>query len=329
MNAPPLHRARLRSGVELHYVRAGAGAPLVFVHGVMGDWRAWSAQWPVFTSRHDCVSYSRRYNQPNDNPMPSPDHSALVEAEDLLGLLDALALPAAHLVASSYGAFVALALAVRHPARVSSVVAVEPAMMGYAAFSAAGRREWQRFRDQVVEPANAAFRAGDDLLGATLMSGGIHQEGAPALHGEELRRRLQNARAMRMLALSSDEFPLLPPDALAALAMPVLLVSGERTAALHAEVFRNVRAAMPQAAWARVADAGHAVAREAPLDFNARVLDFLDGLAGTRPFTPGDPRCRCPTLPWPCCWRRPAHRRRARCRSCRPRRPARCTTAAG
>lgn len=91
---------------------------------------------------------------------------------------------------------------------------------------------------------------------------------------------------MRVLALLSNEFPLLPPAALAALPMPVLLVCGARTAPIHAEVFRNVCAAMPQAATARVAGAGHAVAREAPAAFNALALGFLEGLAVTRPFTP-------------------------------------------
>lgn len=273
----PLQRLTLPSGVELHYVQAGAGEPLLFVHGVMGDWRSWAPQWPAFTPHYRCLSYSRRYNHPNRNDMPSPDHSALVEAEDLLGLLDALELPRANFIASSYGAFVVLALAVAHPERVQAIAAVEPAMMGYAAFSDGGRREWQRFREAVVEPANAAFGAGDDARGALLMSGGIHHAGSSALEHEAMQRRLQNARAMRMLALSSDEFPLLPPERLAALRMPMLLLTGERTPAVHAEVFLNVVAAMPQAQSARVATAGHAVARDRPADFNERVLGFLRG----------------------------------------------------
>jgi pimeloyl-ACP methyl ester carboxylesterase len=271
----PLRCLRLHSGVELHCVEAGSGAALIFIHGVMGDWASWAPQWPDFKARYRCVSYSRRYNHPNRNHMPSPDHSALVEAQDLLGLMDALALPRATLVASSYGAFIALALAVSHPARVQALVAVEPAMMGYARFSASGQAEWERFRAQVVEPAHAAFRAGEDELGALLMTGGIHHAGSSAIQGANLQRRLKNAHAMRMLALSSDEFPLLPPAALAALPMPVLLVSGELTPRVHAEVFCNVCAAMPQAAVARVSGAGHAVPRDQPQAFNALALDFL------------------------------------------------------
>jgi pimeloyl-ACP methyl ester carboxylesterase len=269
---------RLPSGVELHHVQGGRGEPLVFVHGVMGDWATWAPQWPAFTPRFACNSYSRRYNHPNRNAMPSPDHSALVEAEDLRQLLDALGLHRVGLVASSYGAFVALALAVAHPQRVRALVATEPAMLCYADFSAEGRAVRAAFERDVVAPANAAFRRGDDALGVTLMTGGI--AGAAAARGQALQRRLRSARAMRMLALSSNEFPLLPPAALAALPMPVLLVSGADTPAIHRETFRNLAAAMPQAARMVVPGAGHAVARDQPQAFNDAALRFLHDPAG-------------------------------------------------
>lgn len=272
----PLQRLILPSGVELHHAQAGAGAPLIFVHGVMGDWQSWAPQWPAFCERFRCITYSRRYNHPNRNDMASPDHSAVIEAEDLAQFMDALGLTRVTLVASSYGAFIALALALRHPGKVAALVAVEPAMLCYAEFSEAGRQALARFKAQVMAPANEAFRRGDDELGARLMTGGIHQgPAAPALQGDNLARRLRSARAMRMLALSTNEFPLLPPAALAALACPVLLMSGANTAPIHAEVFRNVCQAMPQARCETVADAGHAVARDQPERFNERVLDFL------------------------------------------------------
>lgn len=277
---PPLEShspqcVRLPSGVELHHVTAGQGTPLVFVHGAMGDWRSWAPQWEAFVPHHRCTSYSRRYSHPNRNEMASPDHSALLEAEDLLGLLDALGIARAVLVASSYGAFTALALAVAHPDRVAAMVAVEPAMLCYADFSAAGRAERGRFRQAVIEPANAAFRRGDDDTAAALMTGGIHGADSAVNRGPAYERRMQNVRAMRMLALSSNEFPLLPPAALAALAMPVLLVSGRDTPAIHALTFDNVCAAMPQARVERVAAAGHGVARDQPAVFNAFALQFL------------------------------------------------------
>lgn len=268
-------RTCLPSGVELHHVSGGEGEALVFVHGVMGDWRSWAPQWPAFTRHFRCTSYSRRYNQPNRNTMASPDHSALVEAEDLRQLLDALDLRCATLVASSYGAFTALALAVAHPQRVRALVAVEPPMLRYADFSERGRTERERFFRTTQAPAIEAFRRGDDVLGASLMTGGIHGGGAAALGRAALEQRLANALAMRMLALSTDEFPLLPPAALAALPMPVLLVRGARTAPVHAEVFANVVRAMPQAAVEVIDDAGHPVTRDQPVRFNRVALRFL------------------------------------------------------
>lgn len=277
-DAQALQRTCLPSGMELHWAAGGQGEPLVFVHGVMGDWHSWAPQWDDFTPHFRCHSYSRRYNFPNRNEQASPDHSALVEAEDLLHLLDAWHMDQVHIVASSYGAFTALALATAHPVRVRSLVAVEPAMLCYAEFSAAGRDALARFQHEVTRPAQEAFRRGDDAQGVALMTGGIHGGGAARLGGAMLQRRLQSARAMRMLALSSNEFPLLPPHALAALPMPVLLVSGRDTPPIHAEVFRNVCAVMPQAHVAHVPGAGHPVSRDQPAHFNRLALSFLRAL---------------------------------------------------
>ncbi len=270
-----LQRSDLSSGIEIHWCRGGNGEPLVFVHGVLGDWLSWAPQWACFTAHFECWTYSRRFNHPNRNEQASPDHSALIEAEDLLQLLDVWGIERARIVASSYGAFAALALAVAHPERVHSLVAVEPAMLCYADFSQSGREALTAFRRDVILPANAAFRRGDDALGAILMTGGIHSASASSGADVAMQRRLQSARAMRMLALSSNEFPLLPPAALATLAMPILLLSGRRTPAIHAEVFRNVSAAMPQARVARVDDAGHGVNRDQPEAFNRVALEFL------------------------------------------------------
>ncbi len=280
LESTPLQRALLPNGVELHYAEGGAGAPLVFIHGAMGDWRSWAPQWDAFCARYRCVSYSRRYSSPNANEMPSPDHSALLEAEDLGLLLDHLGWRQAILVGSSYGGFTALAFALAHPGRVRALVAAEPPMMRYAAMSEAGRAAEAAFRRDVIEPANACFRAGDDLGAARVMTGGINGSESSLNDGEAMARRLQNVRAMRMLALSSDEFPLLAPAALAALPMPVLLVAGERTQPIHDAIFRNVCAAMPNARTCRIADAGHASSRDQPARFNEAVLGFLAEAAG-------------------------------------------------
>ena len=268
----------LPNGVQLHTVREGQGTALVFIHGAMGDWRSWSAQWHAFTPHFDCVSYSRRYSFPNHNPMPSPDHGALHEAQDLQLLMDAMGIEQAVLVGSSYGAFTALALAVQAPERVRAIVAVEPPMMKYAHRTPQGHAVAEAFRRDVIEPANAAFRAGEDERAAQIMTGGINGGQSTVNTGTAMERRMQNLRAMKMLALSSDEFPLLTPEQLAGLSMPVLLLAGQQTQPVHQAIFNNVCAVMPQARHAWVNGAGHGVTREQAETFNRLALEFLASL---------------------------------------------------
>jgi pimeloyl-ACP methyl ester carboxylesterase len=271
-----LRVAALPNGVSLAYEVAGVGPGLIFIHGVMGDWRSWDAQWEVFVARYRCVRYSRRYNHPNGNSMPSPHHSALQEAQDLQLLLDHLRWEKAILVGSSYGAFVALMLAAAHPGRCAALVLAEPPMMRYAGLSPAGAEAERAFRATTVAPANDAFRRGDDTLAATIMTGGINGAATSSMPSEAMARRMQNIQAMKMLALSSDEFPWIAPSALAALPMPVLMMAGRNTPPIHAEIFRNVCRAMPQAQVQWIDDAGHGASRDNPAQFNRFTLDFLE-----------------------------------------------------
>lgn len=267
----------LPNGVTLNYVRGGQGDPLIFIHGAMGDWRAWAPQWEAFTALYDCISYSRRYSFPNANAMASPDHGALVEARDLRLFMDVLGLDRAILVGSSYGGFTALALAIESPERIAAIVAVEPPMMRYAEMDEDGAAIAAKFRETTVLPSRAAFQRGDDAEGTRILTEGIVERGGKRRTPppEVMKGRMQNALAARMLALSSDEFPLLAPDKLAAVPMPVLLLSGEETAPVHAAIFRSVVRHMPNAQSRIVEGSGHSVSRQQPERFNEVALGFL------------------------------------------------------
>ncbi len=270
---------RLPSGIELNYVRggrdAGSAQTVIFIHGAMGDWRAFRPQWDVFTQQFDCISYSRRYSHPNPNPMETRQHNALVDAEDLEGLMDALGIKQAILVGSSYGGFTALAMALRAPERVRAVVAVEAPMMRYALQSREGEQIARDFLATSAEPARAAFERGDDAAGVALLTGGIVGKSPSDIPAAVMERRMLNAKAARSLALSDDEFPMLDAEKLAGLAMPVMLVSGMETAPVHDAIFKAVAAAMPQAQAFKVPGAGHSVSQQVPEVFNELVLDFL------------------------------------------------------
>lgn len=152
-------------------------------------------------------------------------------------------------------------------------------MMRYAQADPEGAPIAEAFLKATALPAREAFQRGDDTLGALLLTGGIVGQAPSDVPKDVMTRRMVNVTAAKSLALSDDEFPLLPQTALAALPMPILLVSGADTAPVHAAIFRAVCKAMPQAKALIVDGSGHSVSAQAPAVFNAKVLAFLEASA--------------------------------------------------
>ena len=64
-HAVPEVKSVFINGDSIHYIDIGKGDPVVFVHGVMGDYRTWEAQMDTFSKNHRVIAYSRRYAYPN------------------------------------------------------------------------------------------------------------------------------------------------------------------------------------------------------------------------------------------------------------------------
>lgn len=115
---PTIHANDLEIGYEV----AGAGPPLVLVHGATMSGRDnFAAQLPVLARRFAVYLPDAR-----GHATTRWDVSAGFRAEwlvdDLVAFVDALGLATFHLLGFSMGAMTALALTVRHPERVRTVV---------------------------------------------------------------------------------------------------------------------------------------------------------------------------------------------------------------
>jgi pimeloyl-ACP methyl ester carboxylesterase len=269
---------RIRVGdIELHFIERGTGAPLVLLHGGQADYRAWPRQVEAFAPRYRVISYSRRYHYPNANTPTATDHSALVDADDLAGLIRQLRLPPAHLVGTSYGAFTALALATRQPALVRSLVLAEPPIHRWVETDSRGAALYNAFRTGVMAPAAAAFAAGDRAGAMRIFIDAF--DGAGTFDGLPAERRaavLQNAGFFRALTASSDPFPNLSKDVVRLLRVPVLIVRGAETDELHRLVTEELGRVLPRAERTIIPNAGHGSQRQNPEAFNRAVSAFLD-----------------------------------------------------
>lgn len=121
----PKRDVKIDGDISLHVLELCEGDPVVFLHGATSDAYFWTYQIQAFArAGFRAISYSRRYNHPNQNK-PQPNHSAVVDAKDLASLLDKLEIKQAHLGGHSYGAYSSLLFALEHPDRVKTLTLAE------------------------------------------------------------------------------------------------------------------------------------------------------------------------------------------------------------
>ena len=266
-------------GVELHCVAVGSGTPVVFVHGGLADYRYWQTQLPAFASRWRAVSYSRRYAFPNANRPLAPDYSPRTDAADLAGLIELVAGRPAHVVAASIGACAALFVAAERPELVRSLVVLEPPMLRWLQEIPGGLAVWREFKEDVWDAAGRAFARGDAERGvAAFIDYFLGPGGFERLPAAVRGRIMQNAPELEAQTRSTEKFPMLERERVAALRMPVLMLSGALTRPTHALVDAELERLLPHARRIVVAGASHdvwvdraEVCREATLAFLAEV----------------------------------------------------------
>lgn len=262
--------------VSLHYTREGKGEPVVFVHGGGADLSYWDDQVAPFAERYLVVTYSRRYAEPNRNSPIDPAYSARTDARDLAQLIAALELGPVHVVAHSIGAVAALFCAVEHPALIRTLVLAEPPVLRWATETPDGDAEWTRFLGVMWKPAAAAFRAGDATTAMRIITDSFAGSGTFDRLREPVRERLlRNARDWEAFTTSSDCFPALDRGRVAALDVPALLLSAERTVRIHRIVDDVLAETLPAPERLHIAGASHDLWADQPVACREATLDFL------------------------------------------------------
>src|SRR4051794_36286788 len=108
----------------LAYDREGprGATPVVLLHAGVADRRMWDLLWPALVAERDAVRVDLRgFGASVERPS-----GALVPVGDVLTTLDALGVEAFELVGASYGAGVAVEIALTAPDRVASLLLSAP-----------------------------------------------------------------------------------------------------------------------------------------------------------------------------------------------------------
>lgn len=233
-----------RAGATIHYQVAGAGAPVVLIHGLSGSGRWWVRNLPALARQFrvyviDLIGFG--------NSRAGPGFVLREAAACLADWLDGLGIGRARLVGHSMGGFIAADLAADQPSRVERLVLVsaaglpfERSRLGHAL--ALGRGLYGLQPDFLPVLASDAYRAGP----LTIM------KAARELLSTDIRPKLCHVQA------------------------PTLLVWGERDSVVPLSLGQQLTRYLPRAQLAVIAGAGHVPMWDRPAEFNRLVLDFLD-----------------------------------------------------
>jgi pimeloyl-ACP methyl ester carboxylesterase len=271
----PAPRPLEAAGAAFPMVTAGEGAPVLFVHGALGDYRKWDVLWQDVAAGHRFIAYTQRWFGTTDWPKDKP-FARDVQDDDLVAILQALDEPVT-LVGLSNGGPIVLRAALRAPERVRSVVVFEPTLFDVLFETPEGAAVAEQFLEGLAD-SSAAMDAGDNEEAARELIEYIYalpEGGFDALDPVQRTMVLDSAHTMPLMWNAPDPTPLTCDD-LGKIATPVLVIYGADTLELWQTASKAVADCIPGAQLAAIEGVGHKGPVAAKDDFLQLMLGFVD-----------------------------------------------------
>ncbi len=254
------------------YLTAGDpdAPPLVFLHGIGGAARQWTAQLEHFGARRFRAVAWDMPGYGGSAPLDIVSVDTLAAA--LLGFLRALGLERPVLVGHSIGGMIVqrvLADPASHPVRAAVLAQTSPA------FGSRDGSFQERFLSERLGPLDAGRSMAE--MADTLVPAMVGDDPDPA--GVALARELMACTpesSYRACMIAMPGFDL--RAALERIAVPVLVLSGTQDANAPAPMMERMAARIPSACYVALNGVGHLAPLEQPGRFNAALDGFLEAL---------------------------------------------------
>lgn len=269
--------------VTLHYVSAGAGDPVVLLHGWPSTWYEWRHVMPLLATRHRVIAPDLRGL--GDSSRPDAGYDKKTIAADLWQLLaGTLALSRWHLVGHDWGGPVAFALAAAHEEAIRTLAIVDVTVPGIGPDISQGGKRWHHAFHMTPDlPETLIAGRERDYLTWFYRAFSWRQE---AFNDAAIAEYLRTYREPAALHAGFEYYRNIPQDIadnrslLASgrrLKLPVLAVGGDRAEARGrgSEPEQSLREIADDVSGVVVADCGHFVPEEAPEELAARLLDHF------------------------------------------------------
>ncbi len=259
---------------SISYFSAGQGEIIVFVHGGQEDYRIFMPQIELLSNEFQVVTYSRRYNFPNNNKI-NGEYNVGTEADDLKILISTLDKPV-HLVGHSYGGSIALEFAVRNPEMLKSLTLSEPALVNWLNDIPNCESWYETVQEKLIAETKDAFKAKDTTLIMKelfeFFAGADIQDQIPP---EVLSMLKANLREMEALVNSPSGFDAPSPEDLKALDIPIMILTSEETMPMLTCTNSKLIEIKPQATHHHLLGAGHEMWMTNPKELSVYISNFI------------------------------------------------------
>ena len=259
---------------EMSYVERGNGTPLVLVHGSLSDYRTWLPLFNEFSEDNRTIAVSLRHYYPEKWDGKGGDLSLQQHADDMAAFIQALDIGPVYLLGHSRGGAVALVMASKHPELVRSLILADPTPL---ATMLAKRPDIQ----SAVQLHKAKLQEVMHYYQQDDIEGGLHAYvkyiAGPAAweNTSEARRNVLRANAWTQISQLQDIETPFSCSMAGNISAPVLLLTGEYSAAIYGDMHAALQACLAQVSNATIADAGHLMFQANPTAFVFEVQDFI------------------------------------------------------
>lgn len=249
------------------WFEAGRGEPLILVHGLADDHRAWRRTLPALMLRHRVILYDLRGH--SQTSLGEPDGTLRQLGADLVSLMDAIGIDRAAIAGFSLGGTIAMRVAIDHPERVGRLALV-------ATSSRVGRAaaDWYRQRVEMVHRGDPQLRETLDRDAAD-----VYAESPAELEEGLLIRRQSTAdprgygnACAAMAALNASP---LDPE-LSGISAPTLIVASELDKHCPPKAAEIICAGIKGSRLEVIPGAGHPIPVEKPGELTHSIISFLN-----------------------------------------------------
>lgn len=244
----------------------GSGTPVLMVHGIGGSHCVFEAQVQTLSSAARTIRYDLRGS---GRHRASARMSVQDWLDDLVALLDELAIDRIHGVGHSLGTLVLQEFAARHPQRVLSL-----ALLGVNRGPSEERRAAMRERAQQVASGGIG-----PMLGTLMQAGPSPHTRSNAPIALALLREMLLAQDASNYAWTCEAMAAAARPDLAAWTGPLLLIAGADDRVSPPEISTAMAAERPHSRVVVLPDCGHWMPIEQPRQVAQELRDFL-GTAG-------------------------------------------------